>query len=111
MQVPLQVERHAVVTGAIIGTKNSNVRDICLLRCNVAREKRREKRVTGLILISRVAVHAGLMREFGARHPMRIEGMLDPGGGMQRIRSLICRIDERARATIPRTGETDQKSV
>ena len=36
---------------------------------------------------------------------MRIEGMLDAGGGMQRIGSLIGRINQRARATIGRAGE------
>ena len=94
------MERHALITGAIIGPKDGNIGDIGLLCCNIAREKRREQRVTSLVFVARVAVHTGLMREFGARHPMRIEGMLDPCGGMQRIGSFVCRIDERARATI-----------
>ena len=39
---------------------------------------------------------------------MRIEGMLDAGGGMQRIRSLIGRIDQRARAAIRVAGKASR---
>src|SRR5579863_8717736 len=39
MQVALQVDRHAIVAGAVVGAKNGDIRNIRLLGSNVARVK------------------------------------------------------------------------
>ena len=102
-RVRLQADGQPVVARAIVGAKYGEIRDIGLLRGNVACKERREKRVSGLILVARVAVNACLMRPIGAQHPVGIESVLRARGGMQSVGRLVSRIDQRARPAVRRT--------
>src|SRR5579859_95741 len=50
------------------------------------------------VIVAAVAVHAGLERVVGAQSPIGIKSVLDAGGGVQRVRSVIVRIDKGRRA-------------
>jgi hypothetical protein len=102
-EVGLQMDRKPVVPRPVVASEDSNVGDILLLGREIAGIKRREKRVAGLVYISAVAVVALLVSPVRAQRPMGIERMLNAGAGMQRIRRLVSRIDQRTGAAVSRS--------
>src|SRR6267378_2626762 len=74
--VALEMQREGVVTGAIVGAEDGYVGKT----------------------VAAVAVHAGLEGVVRAQNPIGIEGVLNAGSGMQRVRSVVMRIDQRGRA-------------
>src|ERR1700675_1050363 len=74
--VSLKMQRKGFVTRTIIGAKYGDVGKI----------------------ITPVAMHAGLEGIVRAQNPVGIEGVLNAGGGVQRVRGMVIRIDQRGRA-------------
>src|SRR5713101_1724609 len=71
--VTLKMQRQGVVTGTIVGAKYGDSWKI----------------------IAPVAVHASLQGVVRAQNPVGVEGVLNAGGGMQCIRRVVIRIDQR----------------
>src|SRR5260370_8047892 len=71
--VGLQVDRQRLVTGTVVGAKNGNVWKI----------------------ITPVSVHSGLERIIRAQNPVGIERVLNATGGVQCIRRVVIRVDQR----------------
>src|SRR5260370_27806864 len=70
------MQRRSVVTGTVVGAKYGSVWKI----------------------VAAVAVHAGFESVVRAQNPVGIEGVLNAGGGMQSVRRVVIRIDQRSRA-------------
>src|SRR5260370_5224347 len=70
------MQRRSVVTGTVVGAKYGSVWKI----------------------VAAVAVHAGFESVVRAQNPVGVEGVLNAGGGMQRVRRVVIRIDQRGRA-------------
>src|SRR6266571_6623178 len=69
------MEHERLVAGAVVRAKDGDVR----------------------VIVAPVAAHAGFQRVVGTQCPIGIESVLDSGGGMQSVRSLVIWIDKGGR--------------
>src|ERR1700683_190099 len=95
----------AVIPGAVIGTEDCDIGNVLLLGCKVLRIERRKEGIASLVFISPIGVNAILVNPIGTDHPVGIERVLYAATRMQRIRSFVTWVDERARAAVGRAGK------
>jgi len=99
-QIALQVNSEGVVRRAIVRFIKLDVGNIGLLADRILRIEGREQTLTRDVVVSTVGVHPSLADVIGAQRPIRIEGILYACAGVQRVGSVMVRIDQGASAAV-----------
>src|SRR5580698_10993862 len=90
--VSLQMDRETVVARAIVAAKDRDVGNE-RLQCGIGRDQWPR---SGGVVVAAVAVIALLVGVIGAEQPIVTERVLEAGGGVDRVRRTIARVDHRA---------------